>query len=285
MLEAREQASLATGHWRGQHHHRQVVLRAITGEDELAVLGATSSSVARRASTLLARCLVDVEGVEVVTPAAVGALTVGDRESLLLRLRRLTFGERISGVARCPGPECGEALDFDLSISELLAVAPGGQARQTHEIEVEAGGRVLRVEFRLPTGSDQEVAAEALRARSGDPETLLLQRCVVGVRTLDDQPVEDWSPAELSAVEERMAELDPLSELELSVRCPACRSEFSTVLDAATLLLEELGSSQDALFREVHTLAFHYHWCERDILGMTRARRHRYLELLADELS
>jgi hypothetical protein len=35
------------------------------------------------------------------------------------------------------------------------------------------------------------------------------------------------------------------------------------------------------LLEEVHVLALHYHWAERDILALTTARRGRYLQLLA----
>lgn len=36
----------------------------------------------------------------------------------------------------------------------------------------------------------------------------------------------------------------------------------------------------ERLFDEVHLLALHYHWAERDILALTAARRGRYLQRL-----
>ena len=49
-------------------------------------------------------------------------------------------------------------------------------------------------------------------------------------------------------------------------------------------MLDELADGADALFREVHALARHYHWSEREILGLELSRRRRYLDLLvADE--
>jgi len=38
------------------------------------------------------------------------------------------------------------------------------------------------------------------------------------------------------------------------------------------------------LLEEVHYLAFHYHWSEKDILSMTRSKRRRYLAILAEKL-
>ena len=40
--------------------------------------------------------------------------------------------------------------------------------------------------------------------------------------------------------------------------------------------------SADVLWRQVHTLALSYHWPEDAILGLPRARRQRYLALLAE---
>jgi hypothetical protein len=41
----------------------------------------------------------------------------------------------------------------------------------------------------------------------------------------------------------------------------------------------------DALYREVHLLALHYHWAENDILRLPASKRRRYLRLLADHLA
>lgn len=38
------------------------------------------------------------------------------------------------------------------------------------------------------------------------------------------------------------------------------------------------------LYKEVHHLAFHYHWAEAEILAMSRAKRRRYLALLVEHL-
>jgi transcription initiation factor IIE alpha subunit len=43
-------------------------------------------------------------------------------------------------------------------------------------------------------------------------------------------------------------------------------------------------TGQERLYEEVHWLAYHYHWAEKDILEMTRSKRRRYLGLLRKEL-
>ena len=39
-----------------------------------------------------------------------------------------------------------------------------------------------------------------------------------------------------------------------------------------------------SLYREVHYLAYHYHWSESEIMAMTRDKRHTYIDVLADEI-
>jgi hypothetical protein len=39
------------------------------------------------------------------------------------------------------------------------------------------------------------------------------------------------------------------------------------------------------LYREVHLLAFFYHWSEAEIMGMTAKKRHLYLDLLTEALT
>jgi hypothetical protein len=43
-------------------------------------------------------------------------------------------------------------------------------------------------------------------------------------------------------------------------------------------------TSAGGLYEEVHHLAYHYHWTERDILELPRSKRRRYLALLASKL-
>jgi hypothetical protein len=82
-----------------------------------------------------------------------------------------------------------------------------------------------------------------------------------------------------------MSQLDPQAELLLQLVCTRCSRPFAAVFDTAAYLFRELAAHQTALYREVHELAFHYHWSESDILDLTAARRRRYLSLLAEALA
>ncbi|HEX7151240.1 MAG TPA: hypothetical protein VF618_07110 [Thermoanaerobaculia bacterium] len=263
---------LPGGTWRNGVRHREALLRPLTGEDELFLAEeAEGFTPARRTTLLLARCLERL-GTEPVSDADARALTAGDREALLLQLRRATFGESLTSVLSCPRDGCDERMDLELRVGDLL-VESVPEPAAVYETTID--GRVVR--FRLPNGEDLEQAA-AIAARGealAQAARHVLERCVEG-------DVDDAIVAQLPRV---MAELDPQAELLLNLTCTRCGRPFTALFDAASFLFRELAAHRDALFRDVHQLALHYHWSEAEILRMPAERRRRYLELLAEALA
>jgi hypothetical protein len=284
---------LPGGFWVDGVPHREAGLSPLSGEDEAFLLEAGGKlSPARRTTALLARCLTRLGPFSPVSPvpaAAVSALTVGDREALLLHLRRLTLGERLECVLRCSAPACGERMELDLAVSDLLVPLATTPAPWYEEIFADGSTR-WRVRFRLPTGEDQELAADLVRDGGEKAAELLLGRCVAsavpegGEGRDGDEPAAALPAALAEAVAERMASLDPQAEIVLRLACPTCGHETSTLFDAAAWLCQEIAGRAAELYREVHLLAFHYHWREADILAMTGRKRRLYLGFLAEAL-
>ncbi len=97
-------------------------------------------------------------------------------------------------------------------------------------------------------------------------------------------PLEQWPEELAQQISERMGELDPQAEIVLQLQCPSCRHHFTTAFDSGEYFFRELSARQDRRYREVHQLAFAYHWSEADILSMSPRKRQRYLDLLAENL-
>jgi hypothetical protein len=131
------------------------------------------------------------------------------------------------------------------------------------------------------------VAASLAHSDSQAAAGLLLRRCVecVTAEGENDEPMEDWPPAVAQQLPAIMADLDPQAELVLNLICPVCGHAFSALFDTAAYFFQELSSRIGQLHREVHLLAFYYHWSEAEIMGMTARKRQRYLDLLAEALS
>jgi hypothetical protein len=247
---------------------REVEVRIPTGEDELDLLE-RARTPAERISTMLERCMIRL-GAREPTQEDVRLLVPGDREAVLLQIRAAAFGKRLDCVLDCPA--CDAAMDVEFSIDDLL-VEPYADPSRVHE-EVVGDGK--RVRFRLPTGLDVEEIARS----TSDPERAaieLLERCIVEAGDARQLPAQV-----ADQLTRRMAELDPQAEIAFVMRCPECGADVRASLDAARALFDELARSEDELYAEIHSLALHYHWSERDILALEVPSRRRYLTLLAD---
>ncbi|HEX7979880.1 MAG TPA: hypothetical protein VF461_14830 [Gemmatimonadaceae bacterium] len=260
---------------------REVTLRAVTGEDEAFLLeSADDLAPSLRATALLERCIDEPD-----VAASAHALTVGDREALLLHLRRLTIGETLDCVLACPADSCGERMELALPVAGLM-VPPYRDVRREHELTVDVEGARYAITFRLPSAADLDAIGPIARR---DPEmgaAALAERCISRV-TRDDAPLAaaELTTAARAALAEAMAERDPQAEIELELTCPACGTAFSALFDTASFFVQELEARAAQLLHEVHTLAWHYHWSERDILQMPRRRRERYLAMVADRVA
>jgi hypothetical protein len=285
MMHSTVTVPLPGGYWLDGVCHREVGLRPLTGKDEAFLLDRGQSLLpAQRITAVLARCLTHVGPLHPVTSEVVRQLTLGDREALLLHLRRLTLGDHLPCVLSCPQPECGQRMDLDLTVSELLlSVYP--YPRAVHEATVMEQGTSYRVRFRLPTGADQEAASSLACTDTPAAVELLLHRCVECVLGTDEQPLATIPMAVASELPAMMAELDPQAELMLNLVCPGCSHGLSTLFDTAAYFFQEVARRMMHLYREVHLLAWHYHWSEAAILAMTGQKRRLYLGLLADTLS
>lgn len=277
--------TLPGGLWLEGRRYQEAELRPLTGRDEafLSEEGASLLPV-QWTTALLSRCVTRLGPLSPVTAAMVRLLAVGDREALTLHLRRLTLGSRLQCVVNCPRGECNEPLDLELRVGDLLQ--PPYQAPQPfYEATVNENGAAYGVKFRLPTGGDQEAAAALARQDPGAGAELVLRRCLELVSGEDHEPVEVLPAAVVEQIIGMMAELDPQSELRLNLICPVCGHVFSNIFDTASYFFQELASRSKHLYREVHQLAFYYHWGEAEIMGMTARKRQRYLDLLAEGLT
>jgi hypothetical protein len=267
----------------GEQWCRSAWLRPVTGREEEFLLNeGRQLPAAARVTQLIARCMERLGPVEPVGVEWVRLLSVGDREALLLHLRRLTLGERVSCLLRCP--TCQQKMDLDLKIGELL-LSPYPYSRQTHAADIADEENSYRVMFRVPNGADQEAAAEKAGRSLGEAEDLVLRRCIEQVDSAHQEKLAELPPVVLRELPARMAALDPQAELILDLTCPECGAVFTAPFDSADYIYRELAMEEREFYREVHSLSWHYHWSEEAVLGLSRRKRRIYLELLSDELA
>ncbi len=202
---------------------------------------------------------------------ALAAQSLGQRNMLLLALRRATFGDALPGRDHCP--HCGESVEFELSCMAL-----GSDVAEPRPRQLERRGYTVTIR---PLDSF-DLAAAAGEATLQGARDVLLQRSVSEARH-DDEPVAvDLLPAGLKESVSTLAlAADPQAEIILDLACPECRHRWQGLFDIAHVLWLEIGRRAQRLLMEVHQLARAYGWTEDEILVLSPARRASYLQMVA----
>ena len=199
-------------------------------------------------------------------------LSIGQRNAKLLTLRERLFGRVMAAVVACP--RCAERLELTLDTVELRSSS--GQKPES-EISLSVAG--YDMSFRPPT--HQDVIAAAGQSDLARSRSLMLQRCLLSVHCGGAPVNSDQLPPEVvEAVTQRMAEADPLADIQIAISCPACAQGWRAAFDILTFLWSEIEAWAWRMLSDVHTLASAYGWCERDILALSPTRRQFYLEMV-----
>lgn len=219
---------------------------------------------ASRATALLAPC---------IDAAASGALTLGERDALLLDLRKQLFGSHLHSTAGCP--QCQERCEWECEIDAMRAA---GAASSGEPLELIDDGWKIRM--RLLTAADLDVVAHC--ADEPSATGILLSRCVLEAR--HDGEIVDVAHLPGSWVERISAALaaaDPQAATSVAVTCPACAHAWEAEFDIGAYLWTELDAWALRTLADVHELASRYGWSEPEILALSPTRRARYLSMVA----
>lgn len=220
-----------------------------------------------RAIALLAFALPDKDWNELV------ALTIAERDMLLLRLRECTIGPRIEGFTNCA--ECSEKLEFSILTSDLLRDQQEKQFQEDFSHSTDG----YDVQWRLPNSAD--LAAAISSGDATEACTNLVHRCIlrvslgekeIGIEGLPDRVIE----AIVGQIEARAAQYDN----QLTLRCPECGHRWLVDFDVTSFFWAEIVAKVRVVLYEVDALARAYSWRERDILAMDSRRRSLYVQMV-----
>jgi hypothetical protein len=225
---------------------------------------------------------------------------LGLRDAALLDLHSALFGPALDAAAQCPA--CQEPLDLALDTRQLRVGAgaaagsgpddhssshPAVTTAQEHKQSLPTTGCVShegwRVHWRLPTSLDLAAVAQGAQAApagsDSDARSALLRRCISGAEC-EGQAVDVAAlPAPVvQALAQAMNEADPQALIELALQCPACQHAWTEVFDIGAFLVARVGHWAAMTLDQVHLLARVYGWTEAETLGLSPARRSRYIE-------
>lgn len=224
--------------------HRQVTLRKMTGKEEaLLAEPALRSNGGRLISALLANCVTHIEAMAQIEPEVMRRMFSGDRNFLLLELRRLTFGDDMEASYRCPHCQGVTTLLEDLSNIPVRVVEDEGIP--VIAVTLTDGYRDLddnwqyEFVFGLPTGEDEEVASGRRDSNPTRQRDALLARCLKQVGNLDQRRIQamgirilaDLSMPDRRQIQKAVDATTPGPDLTRQVNCDRCGEEYLTTLD------------------------------------------------------
>jgi hypothetical protein len=210
---------------------RSAEVRELTGFDEEAL--AKAGTAGKVMSSLLTRGVVKV-GDEKPTQDTFNSLLAGDRDTLLLAIRRVTYGSEVEFQLMCP--ECGEVVDIKIDLANDVKYK---RLDDDSERRFNVSLRHSTALVALPNGSAQRALLQAEDKTFAELNTILLRHCVLEV---DDFPVVSEDSVRKLSIKDRETILDELAKRSpgpdlsgVKKACPSCEEDINIPLTLSGL--------------------------------------------------
>lgn len=206
-------------------------VRELNGADEEAI--AKSSDMGKGLLTILERATVKI-GDKKPTREDLDSLLAGDREMLLLAIRKVTFGNTVKlGPGACP--ECGEEQVFEVDLTKDVVVKKLENDERYFSVDCKIG----EVKVGLPDGGTQKDIVNSTNKTAAELDTLLLKGCIAtinGLPVMSVQQVRDLSITDRRKILNAISDRNPGPQLsEIKKNCQACGQEVPLPLTLADL--------------------------------------------------
>jgi len=207
-------------------------VRELNGADEEAI--AKLSDPGKALLAILERATVSI-GEEPATKQLLGSLLAGDREALLLAIRKATFGSEVEVSTVCD--KCPELQTFKIDLDKDVEVKKLDDPIRDRRFTVELKAGPAKVN--LPTGDVQTQIINATDKNSAELDTMLLAACVTEI---GDQPVLNANGIRTLGITDRRLLLDEIAKRnpgpqlsEIKKACGTCGQEVYLPLTLAEL--------------------------------------------------
>ena len=207
-------------------------VRELNGADEEAI--AKLSDPGKALLAILERATVSI-GDQPATKQLLGSLLAGDREALLLAIRKATFGSEVEVSTVCD--KCPELQTFKIDLNKDVEVKKLEDPIRDRRFTVELKAGLAKVN--LPTGDVQTQIINATDKNSAELDTMLLVACVTEI---GDQPVLSPNRIRTLGITDRRLLLDEIAKRnpgpqlsEIKKACGTCGQEVYLPLTLAEL--------------------------------------------------
>ena len=207
-------------------------VRELNGADEESI--ARSGSTGRALATMLQRGLVSL-GMDSTSKEDLDTLLSGDRDAILIGIRRATFGNEIGFDLTCPSCKSQGAIVIDLTKDIPIRALKDPIEERTWIYESKLGP----VRVGLPTGATQRKLLENSDKTAAELNTILLAGCVSSIDgrpSLGASTVLKLSWKDREKLVDEILERNPGPRLgEVKKACEACGEIIELPLTLAAL--------------------------------------------------
>lgn len=226
---------------------KNVNVRELTGEDEEALARASQSMNPFNFLDRLLKCGVVKIGTEPSseTDKLLGQMLIGDREAVILGIRKATYGDKIDiDEWVCPG--CASKMSLSMDLSDIPVTKMTDPLNEiSFKVPLRKGGFA---QVQLASGSDQLAIFEKEGLTQAQRESILLSRCVVSVTDAAgiELPMAGFpNMARTMSIPDRHAILNALRDGQpgpkydqVKYTCESCNTEQNVAVTIGHLFLD-----------------------------------------------
>jgi hypothetical protein len=201
-------------------------------------------SPAKVIDTLLIQCVKSIGPASRVRKDVTDRLFLGDRDFLVLEIRKASLGDRVTSILQCDS--CNAKLEVGVDIStevkiKKLTDVPHKIEDKFVTFEIQSDNPEVNAKFRLPTGEDQHAVSHLYRKNPVEANYALYQRCLVewnGVPSNECDPrLFDSLPLRvIDYVDSQFMEFLPGPDMRVPVDCVECGKEMILAMESSDFL-------------------------------------------------
>lgn len=228
---------------------REVEIDEMDGKAEEILSDPRNRNAPAKSISAFLAYLVKSIGGKPATKDMMTALSVGDRDYLMLKIRVHSFGDsQWTSTLACTHRDCGEEFDVTQDINKLTVWAVDDDHPRkvtgtlTRGYTDEKGEVHKEFEFRFPTGIDQEKVG--IQKNSATAKNVLMVRCLKKLGTLkmiDDFHIRRMKFKERSELEASLYGATPGVEWDIEIDCPSCGRHQKVSLDVSSLFRPDVS--------------------------------------------
>jgi len=246
---------LPHGLWRGDDVHKDATFVELSGKVRLNLekqrrVSQNKINPGRVLSVILGDCVKTIGG-KTVTPIDLNSLTVGDRNHLLLEIRKLSMSHILTGKVTCQNQRCEKLNDVNIDLNKVISgnvqaekdyYRDNGESivvlRTTDEDKAD-GLPELEIHIRYMNGTDQIEIGPKLQSNPALANFELYSRCLRKMLIFDDSGNVSKEKTDFSIdfcqtiperilewVEEKYNDIQPGPSFLYNVECYQCGQQI-----------------------------------------------------------